>query len=328
MSRDGAVLPALISADWGTTSLRLYLLDGAGRIVERRASGDGIMSVPAGGFAALLQRLAADWQGGGRPLPVLLSGMVGSRQGWREAPYVRAPAGLDELAHRLTAVEAPGFASAHIVAGVDTVDRDGVPDVMRGEECQVIGALAATGRTDGRFVLPGTHSKWVEVSGGRITGFRTFMTGEIFAALRSHTILGRMMTPPADTIDETAFARGVDLARRASGPGEWLHRLFSVRTLGLTGGLADHVAADYLSGLMIGWELSAIAAPDGGKFAATACVIGGAELSARYHMAARRCGLDLEIAPQDCVCAGHWRIATAAGLVTPTMVRHAKGDPA
>ncbi len=306
--------PVLISADWGTTALRLYLLAADGSVLDRRMSQQGLMAVEKAQFAAVLLGHCSDWTHKFGALPALLSGMVGSRQGWVEAPYVSCPAGLSELATNLTAVEVPGFASVHIVAGVDTTDHDGIPDVMRGEECQIMGALALLGLTNGTFILPGTHSKWVTVGSGKIVSFQTFMTGEVFAALKSHTILGRMMDQSAPSLGDElsdAFAQGIETAAKANAPGAWLHRLFSVRTLGLMGKLADKDAADYLSGLMIGWEMASVTADNDGPVV----LIGGRTLTKRYLRAAELRGIATIEAPEDCVCAGHVQIARAARIV-------------
>lgn len=313
MSQLGDRVPSLISADWGTTALRLYLLAADGSIVDRRSSQQGLMGIAKDEFATVLRSQCADWLREFGALPALLSGMVGSRQGWVEVPYVSSPAGLRELASRSAAIDVPGFRSVHIVAGVDTTDTMGIPDVMRGEECQIMGALSLLGLTDGTFILPGTHSKWVKVEARRITSFQTFMTGEIFAALKNHTILGRMMEQTATSHGDEmsdAFARGIDTAARSDAPGAWLHRLFSVRTLGLMGQLPDKDAADYLSGLMIGWEMAGLTRnPD-----QAAVLIGGRELTKRYLRAADLRGLATIEAPEDCVCAGHMQIAQAAGI--------------
>ncbi|MEQ1611719.1 MAG: 2-dehydro-3-deoxygalactonokinase, partial [Hyphomicrobiaceae bacterium] len=154
---------ALISADWGTTALRLYLLAADGRILDKRASTQGMTTVAKGSFADVLREHCADWRTVHGQLPALLSGMVGSRQGWVEAPYVSCPAGLSELAGRMARLDVAGFSTVDIVAGLDTTDAMSIPDVMRGEECQIMGALALMGLRDGTFVLPGTHSKWVSV---------------------------------------------------------------------------------------------------------------------------------------------------------------------
>lgn len=300
--------PRLITCDWGTTSLRAYLLDEAGAVLDARSAPDGIMAVPAGGFPQTLTRVAGDWARAHGPLPVVLSGMVGARQGWREAGYVSCPAGLADIATGLIRVDdAPaGFGPVFIVPGLlkDHADR---PDVIRGEETEILGALALGGDPDGLYVLPGTHSKWVELAGGRMRAFTTYMTGELFAAVRGATILGRMMTD--GPFRPAAFARGVAAAGEMERPGDLIARLFGVRALGLTGRLADGDSADYLSGLLIGAEL--VAASDGTPFT----IVAGAALADRYAAAARELGLACRQAPEPCGPAGQVAVARAAGLL-------------
>ena len=278
----------MIAVDWGTSSFRAYRLAPGGAVLDRRDAPRGIMQVEGGRFAGVLRDAVGPWlaEGEGR---VLLCGMIGSRQGWVEAPYLACPAGLDELAAGLVAVPFEG-ASVRLVPGLRHADEHGVPEVMRGEEVQIMGALAGSSagrRADGLVCLPGTHSKWARVRAGRVEGFATHMTGEAFAALRGHTILGRMMRDgPADP---AAFLRGVE---RSGQPGGLLHHLFGVRTLGLFGELAETDAADYLSGLLIGHELRAAmpgagpeAAPDAGEGAGEVHLIGAPALCALYGRA-------------------------------------------
>ena len=181
---------------------------------------------------------------------MLLAGMVGSRQGWLEAPYLPCPAGLEALAGALVPVPFQG-ASVRLAPGLSAEDGSGVPEVMRGEEMQVVGALGDAG-PDALVCLPGSHAKWVRVEGGWITGFETSMTGEAFAALRAHTILGRMMEGEAEP--GPAFDAGV---ARSSEPGGLLHHLFGARTLALFGRLAPADGPGYLSGLLIGHDVAA-----------------------------------------------------------------------
>lgn len=303
----------LISGDWGTTALRLYLLAGNGSILDRVETRQGIASVRTEAFANVLQTSCARWLERSGPLPVILSGMVGSRQGWEEVPYLTCPVGIEQLALATRELRVPGFVSVRIVGGLSTRDDIGQPDVMRGEECQVLGALAATGRSGGTFLLPGTHSKWVTVIDGRITDFKTYMTGEIFAALKDHTILGRMMGEAASVDDGVAFLRGVKAAERSQGAGAWLHRLFSVRTLGLMNELAPRDAANYLSGLMIGWEM----AGEGLRIDHEVMLVGSPELTSRYRQASTALAIAVAEAPTDCVCAAHMQIASRAGLLAP-----------
>ncbi|SFV17166.1 2-dehydro-3-deoxygalactonokinase [Methylobacterium sp. 174MFSha1.1] len=238
----------MIAVDWGTSSARAYRLAPDGAVLARREGAGGILRVPEGGFPAALTDMVGEWLAAGETR-VLLSGMVGSRQGWQEAPYLACPAGLDALAAALVAVPFAG-ATVRLVPGLSAEDAAGTPEVMRGEEVQVFGALA--GAEDALICLPGSHAKWVRVAGGRISGFTTTMTGEAFAALSGHTILGRMMTGPAEV--GPAFEAGV--ARSAEGGG-LLHHLFGTRALGLFGRLAPEDAASYLSGLLIGHDVAA-----------------------------------------------------------------------
>ena len=299
--------PALITCDWGTSSLRAYLMAADGQVIASRASGQGIMALGGLSFPEVLAAIASDWVREHGPLAVLLSGMVGSRQGWVEAPYARCPAGLPDLAAALAEVPAqPGFGRIAIVPGV-LKDDDTAPDVIRGEEVEVLGALARLGLSDGLFVLPGTHSKWVRVEAGRITSFATYMTGEVFAALKGHTILGRMMEEGA--FSAAGFRRGVDAAAELEGPGALLGRLFSLRALGLTGRLDGADSADMLSGLLIGAELRDASA--GEPFT----LVANPALAARYAEAAPLLGLPHACAPEGCGPAGQHAVAKAAGFI-------------
>jgi 2-dehydro-3-deoxygalactonokinase len=290
--------PLLIGLDWGTSSLRAMLIGADGVVLEEAARPWGITRLPPGGFVAAYDEVTAAWRAAWPALPCLGCGMVGSRQGWVEAPYCEAPAGPAALAARLATVPEAGLS---IVPGI--VLTGARPDVMRGEETQVAGAL---GEDDGGLaVLPGTHSKWVVVQAGRIVGFRTFMTGEVFAALRDHTILGAF--PPGEAEDAAAFERGV-LA--AHGAAEGIAALlFSARALVLTGLLPGSGARDYLSGLLIGDELRA--APDGAR----PVLIGEAALCRRYERAMRRCGIHATMTDPGTTALGLWRIAGRAGLI-------------
>lgn len=302
--------PVLITLDWGTTSLRAYLQTAHGHILDSRASMQGIMSLDGASFADVLVATAGAWVRAHGPLPVLLSGMVGSRQGWVEARYAPCPAGLADLGTALTPVpDAPhGFGPVAIVPGLLLDDAD-APDVIRGEEVEVFGALSRLGRSEGLFVLPGTHSKWVRVEDGRITRFSTYMTGEVFAALKGHTILGRMMQGEAHS--EEGFRRGVAAARDLTdGGGALLARLFCVRTLGLTGRLQEKDSADFLSGLLIGAELQH--ATRGHE---PFTLVASAALTERYAAAADLVGVPHHRAPAGCGAAGQLAVARAAGLV-------------
>jgi len=263
-------VPELIAVDWGTSALRGARLDGTGKVLEERSAPLGILNVPNGDFAGVFEAQFSDWMKAGTRC--LISGMAGSRQGWAEAPYVACPAGPDELANHLHWIERDRIA---LVPGLSDTQGD-VPDVMRGEEVQIFGAMRLAGLGDGLFVLPGTHSKWATVRGGKVTGFRTFMTGEVYGLFAQHSILARTLDANA-SLDEAAFRRGVAKAGNSDG---LLHNAFGVRALGLFGRLSPAESASYLSGLLIGEELGRQALRSDGDV----IVIGASALVARYSL--------------------------------------------
>jgi len=288
--------------DWGTTNLRAWLVDPEGRIVDRRAEPMGILQIPGGEFAAAFERAVGPWRACA-PRPVaIMSGMIGSRQGWVEAPYVPCPAGIADLAAGVTAV--PGVPDAFILPGLSFAG-GGRHDVLRGEEVQIFGALADLPEGSGVMCLPGTHSKWAHLQGGRLREFHTCMTGEVFAALVDHTILGALMPAPVPagrTDDAANFAAGLE---RARDPGGLLHHLFSVRTEGLFATQPETGLRSYLSGLLIGHEIFEMQRLYGDM--GTIRVIGDAGLAALYDRALTHLGLAHELIDAE--------RATVAGLL-------------
>jgi 2-dehydro-3-deoxygalactonokinase len=301
----------LVALDWGSTRLRAWLLGDGGAILAERQNGDGA-SVLAGGATAFdqaLTALAGDWLGVGAP--VLACGMVGSAHGWREAAYVACPARLDRLHEHLIEVRTRDGATVHIVPGL-TDDTGDTPDVMRGEETQVVGlAHALPGLADGACVLmPGTHAKWVQLRHGAVERFSTRMTGEVYALLRGHSVLGRLMPSDDAGWHPEAFEAGVDAARRADGA-DLLGQLFSVRTLGLTQRWPADALADHLSGLLIGHELVAGLRTAQGPLA----LVGESALCTRYVHALKRLGMTPVGVHGNTAIAGLWQLAVQAGWV-------------
>jgi 2-dehydro-3-deoxygalactonokinase len=233
-----------IAVDWGTTNRRAYAIGGDGRLADSVEDTRGILAVERGGFAAEVAKIRRRL--GDRPM--LMAGMVGSNRGWREAPYVPSPAGLDALAGAILWIE-PGRLG--IVPGVSQSGAAGA-DVMRGEEVQVLGATAA-GLVPPRALVchPGTHAKWVQMAAGRIDAFHTMMTGEIFGLLRAHSILSEQLRGEA-CVDE-AFRKGADAAL---GGEELLAALFGIRARHLLGEDKEG-GASYASGLLIGCDVRA-----------------------------------------------------------------------
>jgi 2-dehydro-3-deoxygalactonokinase len=297
----------MIAVDWGTSSFRAYRLDAAGAVHDQRSAAAGLLSCD-GRFAAVLAQQLEGWD----DEQVLMAGMVGSRSGWREVPYVACPAGLEQIAAGVVELDAaalPGRRVA-IVPGVSQREAGTPPDVMRGEETQVFGLLERLAGSGPHTVcLPGTHSKWVQVHEGRIVSLRTAMTGEMYALLRRHSLLAALMPAPdeGDADDPGAFAQGV---AASAADGGLAHQLFGVRTLGLFGELGPAGAPSYLSGLLIGHELRALHSGGGG----VVHLVGGATLVQRYLRTLALLGAAAQAHGEDLSAAGLHRIATARSL--------------
>jgi 2-dehydro-3-deoxygalactonokinase len=288
----------LIGVDWGTSSLRVARLDAHGHVLEERSLPRGIQTVAAGEFPAVFESACGDWMKG-ENAHALVCGMAGSRQGWKEAPYCPCPAGLREVAAHVEWVVAGRVA---IVPGL-SCDVRGVPDVMRGEETQIFGALGLLGLQDALMVLPGTHSKWSRVRASRIESVSTYMTGEFYALLRKHSILARTMADDDGALDEAAFLAGVDHALHS---GNLLHAAFSVRTLSLFDRLGAAAAPSYLSGLVIGEELRS---QDLQPSASPVVVVGSQALTRRYELALAHQGTRSVGPGEEATWHGLWAIA-------------------
>jgi 2-dehydro-3-deoxygalactonokinase len=303
--------PALIAIDWGSSSFRAYLMSPNREVLDELASGDGIGSLAAGACPATLKRIVGPWLDAHAALPIIASGMVGSRHGWREAPYVRCPAGPRDVAAHLIQVEADRR-RVHLAPGLSFVDEAGQPDVMRGEETEIFGVADSGARL---IVLPGSHSKWAKVEGDRVVAFKTFVTGELFAALRDHTVAGTFArAAPAKSPGE-AFALGVLRGvAAAGGKGErgLLGLLFGARSLPLMGALPEDDAGEYLSGLLVGAEVG-----EGRRlFPSEEPHVAGAEaLVERYLAAFEALGMRANAAPPHAAARGLFRIARDGGLL-------------
>ncbi|HVJ03160.1 MAG TPA: 2-dehydro-3-deoxygalactonokinase [Sphingomonas sp.] len=285
-----------IAGDWGSSFMRLHLCEpgaAAPRVIET-ANGPGVKFCenPEAAFFAV----AGPWFEREGVLPVVLAGMVGSNVGWVDFPYAPCPAGIDDLARRMTRFEARGVPIA-IVPGLSCTSIFDLPDVMRGEEAQVFGWLAQEGGEGRRTLcLPGTHAKWCSVEGARVTSFFTSMTGEMFEILVAHSLVGRGMAPSAPgsaiAADDPAFLRGVQTAVSDTRLA-FEHAIFSARSLLVTGSLSAEAARPYLSGLLIGCEIrDAIAAlRAAGEPVDRVTLVGAAPLCALYGVVLDRLGI-------------------------------------
>lgn len=309
MSKRNIEASALIAVDWGTSRLRALLLAADGRVIEERDSDDGIGSL-SGGHEEAFERLVLGW-----PMaPAIMAGMVGSRQGWREAPYVSLPATAPALAAKLDRFITGRGRSVAIVPGVmlRSNRRDG--DVIRGEETQIIGLLDREPGFVGIAILPGTHSKWVSVASGAITDFQTYLTGEMFDLLAHRSFLRHSVGGDDARLSERrGFALGI---KRTAAEGlPFLAAVFSVRARALLDQVdpADNLA--YLSGLVIGGEIAAAAA-GGSDRNAEIRIIGAKSLARAYARAFDLLGRKTSsLDGTELVTAGLVHLARAIGLI-------------
>jgi 2-dehydro-3-deoxygalactonokinase len=289
--------PRFIAVDWGTSRLRAYLVGDNNRVLAETASEEGMAKVPKDGFAAVLARHIDPWLQAYRGLKVLMAGMVGSRNGWAEAPYVACPAPVLAIAGGGARVRMAGGGEALIVPGL-SFDNDGIADVMRGEETLILG----TGVESGTVVLPGTHSKWAWLDNGRIEKFRTYMTGEFFALLTGHSVLRLLAEEPED---QGGFAKGLAASARTGG---LTHQAFAARAQVLMGALSGREVRPYISGLLIGNELR-----DVSDNTNRAIVVADGGIADNYREAMAALGMTVRLmTPRDCLIAGLARVLAAA----------------
>ena len=296
-------MKSFIALDWGTTSFRAYRVTGEGTVLETIAAPEGILHVEGGNFEAALEKHIGAWDVG---LPVIAAGMITSRQGWIELPYLPCPASAADLARALHHHTTASGRRIAFATGLSYRAPNGMPEVMRSEEVQVFGSLGS-GFT--HFIAPGTHSKWIATGAEQILSYATYVTGEVFAALKDHTILGRLMKPGPD--DDEAFALGVRAA--LDDPAGFLHRIFSARSLALFGELAPEAIASCLSGQVIGTEV-AHAIRDNPRDVEYA-VLASPQIGGRYVKALDIAGLKARYGDPEAIVKGLAIIARHAGII-------------
>ncbi|MBR9909438.1 MAG: 2-dehydro-3-deoxygalactonokinase [Gammaproteobacteria bacterium] len=271
-------MSSILAVDWGTSSFRLMHIGPGGELLGILNADKGVSRLTPAEMEPFLQQQITTMGPDVSGLPVILCGMVGSAIGWREAPYVDCPVDPARLASNLLRVPSERL-QASIVPGLRTQSELGQPDVMRGEETQVVGWLAgasAAQKASAVLCLPGTHSKWVRIENGEVRNFNTALTGELYAVLQQHSILAR----GEQQEDPAAFAAG--LAASAASP-SLLHLLFSTRSRMLAGLHPASACASYLSGLLIGAEIGAALAQT--QTLEEVHLIGGKGLLQRYEAA-------------------------------------------
>lgn len=302
---------ALIGLDWGTSSLRACLFARDGTLLHSADAAVGIQRVRDGRFRDVFESVCKDWLAGDNSLAVIACGMIGSRQGWQETRYLAVPAGFADLAGALVRIDELAGRRFAIVPGVCITPAGRAPDVMRGEETQVFGALEAFELSDSTLLLPGTHSKWVQIVDRTIQSFCTFMTGELYEVLSRHSILGRLFADGETALDRRAF--GLGLERSSEDPHSLSALLFSVRSEGLIGNLLPDALPSYLSGLLIGSELAA--AVHDIELDEPVLLVGSEPLTERYGIALDHFGLPWIAASGQSATRGLWAIAQHAGWV-------------
>jgi 2-dehydro-3-deoxygalactonokinase len=269
--------PVGLLVDWGTSNVRAWSVVEDGTVLSSAQSSAGISQIADGNFSAAFDDVTAQLTT--MPLPTLMSGMIGSRQGWIEAPYLTCPVSLGDLALQLTPV--PTAPHIRIVPGVHLQTATGSNDVMRGEEVQIAGVIELASSTEDQLIcLPGTHSKWAHVEKGVLSDFATSMTGEVFAAMSNHTILGALLPKDGDNPSDITSA-GFDAGlKRASENGGLLHHLFGVRAEGLFDTIPACDLRGFLSGILIGHEVRDMLAQRPGS--GPVIVVGEAQLAEHY----------------------------------------------
>jgi 2-dehydro-3-deoxygalactonokinase len=301
----------LIALDWGTSSFRGYLMTPDGDMIDSFANGQGILHCDGQGFEAVLEESAGNWMDQYPQAPVIACGMISSRQGWIEAPYLNCPAGLAEFAQQLISLDLKRGRKIWFVPGAMYRSESNIPDVMRGEETQILGRVGRE-RMRFSFVMPGTHSKWVVVEDGKLSWFSTFMTGELYAILLNHSILGRLMEDGPH--DDQAFREGLAAAEQAARRGKGvMNLLFSVRSRGLFEEIAGTGLKAYLSGILIGAEVAEASR----EMTADVDVqlIGDRQLIQFYQEALRFFGWSSEPLFADLAAHGLLNISKSAGMI-------------
>ncbi len=277
MTENSRAAVGWIAVDWGTTQVRAWALSGSGEILQRASSARGMSTLTPDQFEGALLELIEPWLDHERTIDVVACGMVGARQGWREAPYTEVPCAPQAVERMIRPEVRDARLRVSIIPGLC---QRAPADVLRGEETQVAGLLAEHADYSGVVCLPGTHSKWVKVRDGRVTAFQTFMTGELFALLSQQSVLRHGMQGDAGHLDQQAFDSGLQAG--AGQAQRLVGALFGLRAEGLLAGLGPVAARSRLSGLLIGEELAALDERWRGQ---QVCVIGDGESAERYRHA-------------------------------------------
>lgn len=279
--------------DWGTSNFRAFAIGENNQLIDRKALSQGLLEVPEGAFAETLESILKNWLLDYRQLPIYMAGMVGSAKGWVNVDYISTPLGVQDLLEKAYRSNLPWGPKAIILPGVSYSNKNSNFEVMRGEEIQVFGLAKVKKLSDFAAILPGTHSKHIEYVGDQIQSIATFMTGELYSILSKHSILGKGFTQTSAQ-NSDAFLKGVTDAQ----DGELSNRLFLARTSWLFEQISEDGVLDYLSGMLIGFELRNIKRQ-------AVFLVGSPQLCARYELACDQLKIKAEAVDGDeCFLAG------------------------
>ena len=275
-----------VAIDWGSTALRAWLIGEAGCILAQHSSAQGVFSLKDNTFESTLLDVCGEWLNDAPSIPIIMAGMIGSRSGWLETPYQACPVKAETLGANLLEVPNRHKLNLLVIPGIKANSPSGSADVMRGEEVQILGALATlhnSPNTNALICLPGTHSKWAHTHNQEIINFSTFFTGEMYSLLREFSSIGAIMND--DEFDELAFREGLTFSHK---PGGFLHHIFSARARLLTDTWSGGSLSAYLSGIAIGHEFQGAKALYTND--STLYLVGNSHLQALYHIAAGEFG--------------------------------------
>lgn len=311
-SQDSNLSVRLIITDWGSSNLRSFLIDQEGQILSSLSQPFGIWRVPRSDMIKIYREVHRDWLRDHPDIVVLVGGMAGSVEGLQSVAYRDCPATLKNLSEMLVPYP-PLLASgkAYLVPGIRTLTNDNDVDLIRGEEIQALGASVVTHKENGCMCLPGTHSKWLKLRKGAIAQFATFATGEVFDTIRRSPMFASLAPPENTTNDENVFLQGVDRSR--SDP-RFLHHLFNLRARVISGFLHSEDIYAYLSGLVIGTEISEVAPTL--HVNQEVQIVGNSMLARRYQLALERCSIPTELVDSELATVqGAIRLARNAELI-------------
>lgn len=307
------IRPGLIGVDWGSTRFRAYLLGEDGSLLDKVENDQGIFAHKQVNHEEILYRSCEKWLRRMPEMPVLMAGMIGSRNGWFETGYLSCPVSVDSLTANIIPLPDLYSHPVYVVPGISALAVSGLPDVIRGEETQIFGVVDASSANNLMVCVPGTHSKWVQVENNKISHFSTFVTGEIFAAIRHCGSISSILTEGVS--DPDAFMDGVGASQHAGG---LLNHLFSVRACAVTNRNALNLNHSYLSGLLIGAEIkSALEIYPG---TSKILVLGTDALIHDYNSAFSGLGIAVSSSTSEqAFIKGLWKLANASERVILTM---------